>query len=395
MAEYDAIVVGLGAMGSATLMQLAKRGLKVLGIDRYSPPHQQGSSHGETRITRLAIGEGSHYTPLVMRSHEIWKEMEDELGRSDLFTRTGLIVISSESTFAQVHVKDFFKTTVDTAEKFKIKHDLLDSDELSRRFPQLTIQKNEAGYYEYDAGFLRPENCIAANLELASRHGATIVRDTKVLRIDDSSTVTVETESSLYRANNAVITAGAWIKDFLNSKQDLFKIYRQVLYWFDVSAAHEMYTKEKFPVFIWEPPGVSRGVYGFPAIDGPSGGLKVSAENLTLSISGPEEIDRSVSKTEISDMHKTYVSPLFKGIPQKCIKSSVCMYTTTSDAGFLIDRLPDSKNIWFASPCSGHGFKHSAAIGEAMAELVIDGKSTIDLTDLSLYRNHLNHLNEY
>ena len=140
------------------------------------------------------------------------------------------------------------------------------------------------------------------------------------------------------------------------------------------------------PVFIWEPQGVPYGIYGFPAVDGPDGGLKVAAEIFDHSIDGPDSLDRVVSAQETEHMYENYVKPLFKGISGKCLRSSVCMYTTTDDAGFVVDKVPGAERVWFASPCSGHGFKHSAAIGEAMAQLVVDGKSEIDLSGLSLGR---------
>src|SRR6266404_472072 len=171
MDKYEVLVLGLGAMGSAATFQLAKRGRKVLGIDQFTPPHAFGSSHGETRITRLAIGEGEHYTPLVLRSHELWREIENETG-TDLLTVTGGLVISSIARTAMLHVDQFFSNTVAAAEKYRIPHQILSAAEIRKRFPQFRVRDDERGYYEPDAGFLRPEACIAAQLQLARKYGA-------------------------------------------------------------------------------------------------------------------------------------------------------------------------------------------------------------------------------
>src|SRR6266566_9974628 len=173
MDKYDVAVLGLGAMGSAAAFQLAKRGRKVLGIDQFTPPHRFGSSYGETRITRLAIGEGEHYTPLVMRSHELWREIEKETG-ADLLTITGGLVISSIARTGMLHVDQFFSNTVAAAEKYRIPHQILSAADIRTRFPQFHIRDDELGYYEPSAGFLRPEACITAQLQLAGKFGAAI-----------------------------------------------------------------------------------------------------------------------------------------------------------------------------------------------------------------------------
>src|SRR5687768_3259046 len=161
----DAIVVGLGAFGAATTYQLAKSGARVLGIDQYSPPHALGSSHGDTRITRLAIGEGDAYVPLAARSHEIWRELEAATAK-DLLTVTGGLWISSSARRAETHVKDFFANTLAAARRFGIAHQVLEAKDIGKRFPQFRVSPNETGYYEPGAGFVRPEACIAAQLGL-------------------------------------------------------------------------------------------------------------------------------------------------------------------------------------------------------------------------------------
>jgi sarcosine oxidase len=166
--HFDTIVLGLGAMGSAATYQLAKRGNKVLGIDQYSPPHIYGSSHGDTRITRQAIGEGEEYVPLVLRSYELFRDIEKETGRK-LLVETGGLIISSSNKTSYCHVENFFENTVQAAKKYNIKHELLTAEQIRERFPVFNVSDNEEGYYEPSAGYLRVEECIAAQLELAKK----------------------------------------------------------------------------------------------------------------------------------------------------------------------------------------------------------------------------------
>src|SRR5215469_6791139 len=200
MRNYDAIVIGLGAMGSAALYQLAIRA-RVLGIDRYAPPHEEGSSHGETRITRLAIGEGDHYTPLVKRSHAIWRELENETG-ADLLTQCGELIISSAARKSSIHVEGFFQNTVEAARAHGIAHELLDAAQIRTRFPLFKVRDDESGYFEPEAGFLRPEACVAAHLSAAEKRGAEIRRNEIVERFESSASgVTVTTDRGTYSAD--------------------------------------------------------------------------------------------------------------------------------------------------------------------------------------------------
>jgi sarcosine oxidase len=381
--RYDAIVVGLGAAGSAALYQLAKRGAKVLGIDRLAPPHDLGSSHGTTRITRLAIGEGAHYTPLVMRSHEIWREIERETGRS-LLTQNGGLVISSAVTRAKTHVSGFFDNTVAAARQFGIAHELLDAGQIRNRFPQFRVHDDETAYFEPEAGFVRPEECIAAELELAKKHGAEILTGEAMVSFGEiSDSVRITTDKDEYVGNKAVLSVGAWLPPMLPPDiARLFKIYRQVLYWFDVED-RAAFAPEYFPIFIWEPRDAAQGIYGFPAID--ATGLKIATEEYEVETT-PDGVNRTVSQSEIGAMYGTYVAPNFIGVTGKCLRTATCLYTVTLDAGFVIDQLPGSQHVILASPCSGHGLKHSAAIGEALAELVLDGRSRHDLSAFRLDR---------
>jgi sarcosine oxidase len=386
MARYDAIVLGLGAMGSAAAFQLARRGARVLGIDRFEPPHALGSTHGDTRVTRLAIGEGEHLTPLVIRSHEIWREIERETG-ANLLTANGGLVISSDAPTSVTHVAGFFANTVAAARRFRIAHELLDAAAIRKRFPNFRVRDNEVGYFEPAAGFVRPEACVAAQLVLARRHGADIRTGERVMRFEESSSgVTVVTEKANHEADRLIVAAGPWLPEFLGGAQaGLFRIFRQVLFWFDIEEPAEQFAPDRFPIFIWELQGARQGIYGFPAIDGSRGGIKVATEEYAA-VTTPDAVSRTVDPREISAMYDCYVAPNLSGVRPTCAKSAVCLYTVTPDFGFVIDWLPGSKRIVVASPCSGHGFKHSATVGEILAELVVDGRSRFELAPFAFQR---------
>jgi sarcosine oxidase len=386
MFRHDAIVLGLGAMGSAAAYQLAKRGERVLGFDRYAPPHSLGSSHGDTRITRLAIGEGDHLVPLVMRAHEIWREVERETGENLLMANGGLILSSDQPT-SFTHVEGFFQNTVAAAQKFGIAHERLDASAIRRRFPAFKVRDNEIGYYERDAGFLRPEACVDAQLRLAKRNGAELRTNETVLRFEESSSgVQVETDRGIYQADRLIVTAGAWLPRLLGGDcAKLFRIYRQVLHWFAVEGDIARYVPERFPVFIWELQGETQGIYGFPAIDGAGGGFKIATESYA-STTTADGADRDVAPEEVARMFSRFVSPRFEGVGARCIRSKVCLYTATPDFGFIVDWLPGSERILIGSACSGHGFKHSATVGEILAELAYDGRTRFDIRPLQFAR---------
>jgi sarcosine oxidase len=379
MTAFDTIVLGLGATGSAAAYQLAKKGNKVLGIDRFTPPHAHGSTHGDTRITRLGIGEGAQYTPLAIRSHEIWREVERETGAT-LLTSNGGLIISSRAPRAVTHVENFFDNTLAAAKKFAIDHEVLDADGIRHRFPQFNVRDDEVGYFERDAGFLRPEECVRAQLSLAQRHGAAIHVGETVQAFDATpSGVQVSTDRATYGAGRLIVAAGPWLPRWLRAdRASQFKIYRQTLYWFDFRGPVRAFESDRFPVFIWELQGKAQGVYGFPAIDGPTGGLKVSTEHFGRTTT-PDTVDRNVTDGEKSAMYENCVAPYLPAVSGRCLRATTCLYTVTPDFGFVIDAHPEFERVLVASPCSGHGFKHSAAIGEVVADLIMDGASRFDL----------------
>ncbi|HUP96546.1 MAG TPA: N-methyl-L-tryptophan oxidase [Usitatibacter sp.] len=369
----DAVVVGLGAVGAATLYQLAKRGGKVLGIDRFEPPHAFGSSTGASRITRQAIGEGDEYVPLVLRSYDIFRELERETG-TRLLTVTGGLWISSPERKAETHVANFFDNTLAAARRFGIEHEILPPTEIRRRFPQFRVRDNEVGYYEPGAGYLRPEACIRAMLERAQVLGAKLRTNAPVRALEE-----------LPAARTVILAAGAWVGNFLPPAwARLFTVTRQVQYWFEVPGLVERFMPPNFPVWIWELQDRKNVIYGFPAIDG---SLKLATEQYANPLSTREvDMQREVSAEEMRDMHQVLVAPYLPEVGPRCVKASTCLYTATPDFGFVIDRHPERPGVIVASACSGHGFKHSAAVGEALAQMALDGRSTFDLGKFSFAR---------
>jgi sarcosine oxidase len=379
----DVLIIGLGAVGSAALYQAAKRGAHVIGIDRFDPPHDFGSSHGETRITRQAIGEGREFVPLALRSHEIWEELEHATGRS-LLVRNGCLVLASPRIPGSHHGStSFLADTIATAREFGIAHEVLSADEVTQRFSQFQLRSDEEGYFEPGAGFVRPEACIEVQLDLAKRAGAQTCRNEMVEEIKATSTsVDVRTTRATYSAAKVILTAGAWIPKLLGADYaHLFHIYRQTLSWFAPNNVQQ-FASEKFPVFIWIAGSQPRDmIYGFPAIG--EAGVKIGGEQYDSTVD-PDMVPRGVSDTEIAAFYEEYIAPRFPGLSRRCLRSATCLYTVTPDAKFIVDQC--AENISFASACSGHGFKHSAALGESLVTQALGEPPTIDLSMFRLQR---------
>jgi sarcosine oxidase len=383
--RFDVVVCGLGAMGSSTTYQLAKMGARVLGLDRSAPPHQLGSTHGDTRITREATGEGLAYVPLARRSHQLWREIEEATG-ADLLTTSGLLVMAPPGVHTRHHGKThFLETTIAAARAFSIDHELLSADEIGRRFPQFRLAGDESGYFEPGGGFVRPEAAVAAQLELAARCGAAIrTNETLVDYRQDAGGVTVTTTAGRYSAGALVLAVGAWLGEILGEPYARdFVITRQVLHWYAVDGDVATFRPDRFPVFIWESEPVA--FYGFPALDGQDGGVKVAAEQYAAS-ANVSDVARAVGHDELYWLYDAVIRDRLPGLSRRVVKAVTCMYTTTPDGDFVIDRHPEHPSVLIVSPCSGHGFKHSPAIGESVAAAVTRQEAPVDLRPFSLAR---------
>ena len=392
MASYDVIVLGLGAMGAAATHQLAIRGASVLGLDQFHPPHEQGSTHGDTRITRLACGEGAQYTPFAERSHEIWKSLEEKTGQS-LLHQNGILIVAGAGKIAPSHgVPKFLEATIAAAQAWGIDHAILDGGEIARRFPAFAVTDDDRAYYDRLGGYVRPEACIAAQLGQARALGAELRMNEKVVSFrQEAGAVVVTTATGTYRAAQLILAAGPWLPRLLDpALARHFGVTRQVLYWFRARtpADHAAFAPERFPVFIWQPSGVDGVFYGFPAV-GPFGeGVKIATEG--HAVADPDTVDRAVSPRETEAMIDTF-GRFFPGLSPDCVKAKVCLYTEVNAARFILDRLPGQDRIIVASPCSGHGFKHSGGVGDVLAQMAVGerqivlgaGRHVVDMTQFA------------
>lgn len=383
MERFESLVIGLGAMGAATVYQLAKAGVKVAGIDRHHPPHTFGSSHGDTRITRLSVGEGAQYVPIVRNSHRIWRELEALSGQV-LFEQSGLLVLTSWEGFDPVDQTDFTLRTIGLAQTYGIEHEVLDATQIRQRFPQFAnVADNAIGYYEPEGGFVRPERCIDVQLTLAEQHGATLYKGETVTDIrSDAHGVTVTTDQRTLQADKLVVSAGNWAGGLLGAPFDrLLDVYRQQLFWFELEPGAQL--EGTSPTYILTH-GQDDTHYGFPALPG-EGSLKIATAQFHT-VSTPETLDRTVSAAQVREMYEQQVQGRINGVTGKVVKAAVCAYTVTPDHHFIIDEHPTLQHTLVVSPCSGHGFKHSAALGEAFAQWCMRGKSELDLSSFSLKR---------
>ncbi len=318
----DIVVVGLGAVGSATLYHAARLGAKVIGIDRFVPPHDQGSSHGETRITRQAIGEGREFVPLVLRSNEIWEELEAASGR-DLMTRNGGLVLAAPGVGGNHHGSNsFLMDTINAAREFGIPHQQLSTDDIHRLYPQFRLTADEIGYFEPGAGFLRPEACVETQIAEAKKLGVKVFTSETVMEIRPAGgSLEIKTDKAHYSAAKVILTAGPWIAKLLPPEFAAhFAVYRQTLCWFALKSNFERYTPERFPIFIWITGNRTRDMlYGFPAIDGLQRGLKVATERYESTVD-PDAVPRDVSMESVGGMYSEYIAPRFPDVGSQCLE---------------------------------------------------------------------------
>ena len=382
----DVAVVGLGAMGAATLYQLARSGIAAIGIDRFAPPHAMGSSHGETRVTRCAVGEGDAYVPLVRRSHAIWRELEAETGET-LLEACGLLMLARRGIRTGHHgTPDFLNRTAAIAARHAIPHERLDTAGIAARFPTFALTGDENGYFEPGAGLLHPERCIGAALRRATERGAAVLTNRRVVAIETrAGSVRIALTDGAITADRVVVAAGAWTGRLLGPPFAATLLpYRQMLHWFP-AAEPAAYRPGAFPTFLWMHGARPEDYfYGFPALPG-TAAVKVATEQYGATCD-PDAMPRLVGAGEAAAMHAAHVAGRLPGIAAAPARSAACLYTVTPDSGFIIDRMPGNPRILVIAACSGHGFKHSAAIGEAVAQWIGKGSSDIDLAPFRLDR---------
>ena len=371
---YDAIVVGLGAVGSAAVYHLARRGQRVLGLDRFVPPHAQGSSHGGSRIIRRAYFEGMRYLPLLERGYALWEQLEAATGEALVHTTGGLHLGPPGGALVE--------GAQQAAEALALDYERLDAAAVRARFPAFHLPDDHVAIWEAGAGFLVPERCIAAHLAEAHRHGATLHTDEPALTWKQHGDgVRVTTPRGTYAAGRLVLAAGGWLATLLPDLHLPLLIERQVNAWFEPHTQPEVFAPARCPIFIWEQAG-DDVFYGFPDA---GAGVKVGLHHRGAVVERPEAVERTVLSEDVDDIRAPLrrLLPAADGPPTR---AAVCFYTNTPDRHYLIDRHPAHEGVVFASACSGHGFKASCAIGEALAHLALGTPPPVDVSAFRMER---------
>jgi sarcosine oxidase len=369
---YDVIVAGLGGMGSSAAYHLAGRGKRVLGLERFDPAHDRGSSHGQSRIIRQAYFEDPAYVPLLLRAYELWGRLEQETGE-DLMTLSGGLMIGPPDSRT-------FTGSMASADEYGIPYEVFDAPELKRRYPVFEPTPGTVALFEEKAGFVRPEASVKAHLDRAASMGADLRFGEEILAWEPTASgVSVETASGGYEAERLVISAGAWAPKLLADLGLPLEVTRQILFWFDPVGGVEPFLSDRFPIFIWEPED-GNSFYSIPAHDGPGGGVKVAFFRADGRPADPETIDREVHDEEV-EFIKSYLARFVPALDGDLLYAKTCMYTNTPDEHFVVSEHPDYPQVAIAAGFSGHGYKFCSVVGEILADLATEDETShpIDL----------------
>lgn len=371
MDRFDAVVVGVGGMGSAALYHLARRGKRVLGIERFEIPNDLGSSHGITRIIRLAHFEHPAYVPLVRRAYELWRELETGAGEQLLYV-TGAVDAGGE----------VYEGSLRSCREFDLPHELMDGAELGRRFPAYRLPAELPVLLQPDGGFLAPERCIVAHTEAARAHGAEVRTGERVLAWEDTGEgVRVTTERGTVEADRLVLSAGAWSQEVARLPAGLVVAERQVLVWLE-PVRPELFELGRFPVFNLHVD--EEHLYGFPVYGVP--GFKVGRyERRGARVPSPDLMSRDAEAAD-EEMLRPLVERYFPEGAGPTLTVKTCPFEVSPDENFIIDRHPDSERVVVAAGFSGRGFKFCSVVGEILAELALDGETRHDIDFLRLSR---------
>ncbi len=373
--RYDVAVIGLGAQGSAAAWRLALRGQRVIGFDRFRPPHTFGSTHGDSRGIREAYYEGPSYVPFVRRAYDLWDELSAEIDKP-LFTQTGALSLGTEGA-------SLVEGVLASAREHDIAVDEMDASDLRRRYPSIAATDDLVGVLEQRGGMIDIDTALNGQLDLAAQHGAELHFDEPVERwlpidMDDlESPVRIQTAQGEYEADRMVVTAGAWNAGLLGKLDMPLRVTRQVMFWFEPRANPEAFELGALPFWMWER-GPQDFAYGFPNV---GKGFKLG-HHQPLDEVDPSTYDRTVNAADEANV-RDWLERTFPDVGGPMLRAETCLYTNTPDAHFIIDIHPKRPNIVLSSSCSGHGFKFAPAIGEALADLSIDRESS---HDLSLFR---------
>jgi sarcosine oxidase len=364
--HYDVIVIGVGGMGSATAYHLAGRGRRVLGLDRFSIPHMMGSSHGYTRIIRLAYYEHPSYVPLLKRAYELWRELQAHAGES-LLHITGSLDAGPADDW-------IFKGSLKSCEQHGLPHEVLTNGEITRRYPGYQLPEETMAVFQPNGGFLVPERCIIAHVNAAQARGAEIHGCEPVAGWEPvGDLIKVTTGKAVYTADQIVITAGAWAGKMAGVLQPHLTPERQVLAWLQPKRP-EWFQPDRFPVFnLTVPEG---RFYGFPVYGIP--GFKFGCFHHLEEAVDPDDFDR-MSNARDEALLRDFAERHFPDGAGPTMSLLTCMFTNTSDENFILDVHPECPQVFVASPCSGHGFKFCSVVGEIMADLLLDGQTRHDI----------------
>jgi sarcosine oxidase len=369
---YDVIVVGVGGMGSAVAAHCAARGLRVLALEQHAIGHDRGSSHGQSRIIRLAYFEHPSYVPLLRRAFALWRALEDEAADPLLHVTGALDVGRAGGTV--------FEGSWRSCVEHGLAHEVLDAAALAARFPGWRPDGTAMAVWQPDGGYLVPERCIAAHVAMARAAGATVREHARVHRWHAGGGVRVETDTGTHEAGQLVLTAGPWMSDLAPDLAPLLVTERQVVGWFDV-ADHAAFDPARFPVFVLE---AGEGLYyGFPA-SGPDG-FKIGRYHHLGERVHPDTVARGCSPADEAAL-RVAVARWFPSANGALRRAQTCLFTNTPDGHFIIDRAPGAPDVLLVSPCSGHGFKFCSVVGEICADLVQAGETRHDIGRFRLDR---------
>ena len=373
--RYDAIVLGLGAMGSATLCQLALRGRRVLGLEQFSQGHSLGSSHGDSRIIRETYFEHPLYVPLVRRAHELWRELEAHSGVALMTINGGLMIGPPDGTVVT--------GTLRSATEHGLPYEILSPEETQRRFPAFHVAEGLVAVLDPRAGYLDPEACNRAHIGVARQAGGDARFNEPVKEWKpDGDGVRVTTSSGTYFADRLAIAGGAWNTDLLQELRLPLTVERQSVFWLDPEVEAEQYESARFPIYAYEYKAGSI-CYGFPWLPR---GVKASVMHDGEISSHPDEVRRSIDESEAAPL-RSALRPVLPALAEAAVRESgVCIFTNTPDHDFIIDFHPDYPQVLISSPCSGHGFKFASALGEVQADLLTAGSARFDLSPFRIGR---------
>ncbi len=373
MESYDVIVLGAGGVGSAAMFHLARRGAKVLGLDRFEPPHNHGSSHGRTRVIRQAYFEHADYVPLLKRAYELWAELSEFVGKR-LYHETGVLVIGPPKG----HVVPGVLTAVNL---HGLEVDHLTVGQCRRCFPMFQLPGEWEAAFEPRAGYLDVEDCLDAHLAESQKLGAELRTGVtvKCWRADGNA-VTVETDGGSFSAANLVIAAGSWSGPLLADLGMCLQVRRKSMFWYPIGD-DSLRADHGCPVYLFETPA---GVfYGVPQVD--ERGFKVAEHSGGQPIADPLAVNRDLDPSDQSHIE----SFLSKHIPKVCrpfLKHCVCLYTISPDEHFIVDLHPRHPQVCFAAGLSGHGFKFTSVLGEMLADLALNRTTNSPIGFLSCQR---------